>query len=429
MILRLSDSLARLLVVALAILLSVWLSFFAVRSAVAQYGAEGITDRGLQLAVRLEPGNPDYWYLLGRNQQYNLEHQDSRSAEASYKKAIALNPLNTNAWLELATAYELDGNFEGARTAYIHARESYPISADVSWRYGNFLLRQGDRIHAYTEMRRAIEADPQRAAVAFSRAYRLNPNMEEILEQLLPASPGVYLDVITQALRDKQLAVAETVWNELIALHPRLGMINMGLVGALLEARDYAAARRVWDQGVATMNLPPLLQSPGSVVWDPSFESGINDSFFSWRFKPIDQGVSIGFGRSEKLTGIQSLRLSFDGKHNPDLNAACILAIVQPKTTYHFAGWIKTNNITTENGIEFQVFSPDDHQSLILKTQELHGTLPWTLVEGTWTAVDTHQVQVCVTREPSDNPEVRISGTAWVDDVTLTAQPAEHHKP
>jgi tetratricopeptide (TPR) repeat protein len=429
MILRLSDSLARLLVVALAILLSAWLSFFAVRTAVARYGAEGDTDKRLQLAVRLEPGNPDYWYLLGRYQQYNLEHQDSRSAEASYKKAIALNPLHTDAWLELATAYELDGDFEEARTAYIHAKKSYPISADVSWRYGNFLLRQGDRIHAYTEMRRAIEADPQRAQVAFSRAYRSNPNIEEILEQLLPASPGVYLEVITQALRDNQLAVAETVWNQLIALHPRLTMINMGLVGVLLATRDYAAARRVWDQGVATMNLPPLLQLPGSVVWDPSFESGINDNFFSWRFKPIDQGVSIGFDRSEKLTGIQSLRLSFDGKHNPDLNAACILAIVQPKTTYHFAGWIKTNNITTENGVGFRVFSPDDHQSSILNTHELHGTLPWTLVEGTWTAVDTHQVQVCVTREPSDNPQVRISGTAWVDEVTLTAQPAEHRKP
>ena len=428
MILRLSDSLARLIVVAPAIFLSAWLSFFAVRSAVARYGAEGDTDKRLQLAVRLEPGNPDYWYLLGRYQQYNLEHQDSRTAEASYKKAIALNPLHTDAWLELATAYELDGNFAEARSAYIHAKKSYPISADVSWRYGNFLLRQGDRIHAYTEMRRAIEADPQRAAVAFSRAYRSNPNIEEILEQLLPASPGVYLDVIAQALRDKQLAVAETVWNELLALHPRLTMNNMGLVGALLETRDYAAARRVWDQGVATMNLP-LLQSPGSVVWDPSFESGINDSFFSWRFKPIDQGVIVGFDKSEKLTGAQSLRLSFDGKHNPDLNAACILAIAQPKTTYHLAGWIKTNNITTENGVGFRVFSPDDQQSHNLNTQELHGTLPWTLVEGTWTAVDTHQVQVCVTREPSDNPQVRISGTAWVDEVRLTAQPAERRKP
>ena len=29
-------------------------------------------------------------------------------------------------------------------------------------------------------------------------------------------------------------------------------------------------------QGTATMKLPQLFQPPGSVVWDPSFESGIN---------------------------------------------------------------------------------------------------------------------------------------------------------
>ena len=41
-------------------------------------------------------------------------------------------------------------------------------------------------------------------------------------------------------------------------------------------------------------------------------------------------------------------------------------------------------------------------------------------VDQTWTAgPNTPRVQICVTREPSDNPGVRISGTAWVDDVNL----------
>jgi tetratricopeptide (TPR) repeat protein len=170
MILRLSDSLARGLVVVLAVLVALWLSFFSLRAALAQYGAEGDSDRRLQLAVRLEPGNPVNWYLLGRHQQFNLENPDSASAEASYKRAIALNPSYTDAWLDLGTAYELDGNLDQARAAYLHAKSSYPSSADVSWRYGNFLLRQGDQVQAYTELRRAIEADPHRAAAAFSRA-------------------------------------------------------------------------------------------------------------------------------------------------------------------------------------------------------------------------------------------------------------------
>jgi tetratricopeptide (TPR) repeat protein len=432
MILSLSDSLSRGLVVVASILLGLWLSFYGIRAAIARYGAEANTASGLKLAVRLEPGNPSYWYFFGRYQQYNLEQPNSAMAVESYRQAIALNPLATNAWLDLAMAYEQDGQLDQARDSYLQARKSYPGSAEVSWRYGNFLLRQGQQVEAYTELRRAIEADPRRVPIAFSRAYRSNPNLDEVLQQLLPASPGVYVSVISEALASKQLAVAQTVWTQLLALHPRLAMGEFDhLVSELLQAGDLSAARRVWDQGVATMNLPPLMQAPGSVLWDPSFESSMGGYSFSWHFQQsIVQGVSIGLDRSEKLSGNQSLRLSFDGKHNPDLEAACATGIVQPGTTYHFSAWIKTRNITTENGVGFRVHSTDDSSTPVLNTAEFHGTNPWISVDEIWTASPhTHRVQVCVVRDPSDNPGVRISGTAWVDDVNLVPQPPVRRRP
>jgi Flp pilus assembly protein TadD len=432
MILRISDSVARGVLVVAAVLVALWLCFFSIRAAVAAYGASGESERRLRLAVRLEPGNAVNWYLLGRHQQFNLEQPDSAAAEESYKKAIALNPLYTDAWLDLGTAYELDGDNEQARLAYLSAKKSYPASADVSWRYGNFLLRQGEQVQAYTELRRAIEADPRRAAAAFSRAYRSNPNIDEILQQLLPAKQSVYVDVINEAVDAKQLAVAQTVWAKLIELRPQLGIRDVDhLVGALLAQRDYAAARRIWDEGTATMNLPPLLQPVGSVIWDPSFEADINGYSFSWRYPPLVQGVVIGPDRGEKLNGLQSLRLAFDGKHNPNLNTSvCALGIVQPKTSYYFSGWIRTQSITSDNGVSLSVSTPDDPNGQVLRTLDFRGTLPWTLVDGNWTAgANTHRVSVCITREPSENPEVRISGTAWFDDVTLVAKPVEHRKP
>jgi tetratricopeptide (TPR) repeat protein len=433
MILRLSDSLSRGLVVVAALLVGLWLSFFGIRAAIARYGADGDTARRLELAVRLEPGNPAYWYLLGRYQQYNLEQPDSALAQSSYRKAIALNPLATDAWLDLGTAYELEGKSEEARESYLQARKSYPISADVSWRYGNFLLREGALPEAYAELRCAIDADPHRAAAAFSRAYRANPNIDEILAQLLPAKQSVYVDVIAEALDAKQLAVAKIVWTQLLTLHPHLAIREVDrLVSQLLFAGEFPEARRVWDQGVATMNLPPLLQPQGSVVWDPSFESDITDYSFAWHFQPLMQGVSISFDKTERLSGNQSLRLSFDGKHNPNLEAACALGIVQPGTTYHFSGWIKTKDITTEHGVGFRIFSYGTPGGPVLdtRTRQIYGNNPFTLIDQSWTAgPDVHAVRICVIRDPSDNPEVRISGNAWVDDVNLVPQPAGHHKP
>lgn len=431
MILRLSDSLSRGLVVAAALLVGLWLSFFGIRAAIARYYSEGETAKRLESAVRLEPGNPEYWYGLGRYQQYNLEQPDAALAEESYRKALALNPVATEAWLDLGMAYELDGKTEEARAAYLQAKKSYPVSADVSWRYGSFLLREGRQAQAYAELRRAIEADPRRAAASFSRTYRVSPDIDQILNELLPPQPSAYVEMMNEALNENQLGAARAVWDRLLTLHPRLKMMDFErLVAELLAAGEYDDARRVWNQGTTTMNLPPLLEPPGSVVWDPSFESNLNGHSFSWQFQPIVQGVSIAFDSTEKHSGSQSLRLAFDGKHNPSLEAACTLAVVQPSTTYRFSGWIMTKNVTTEYGVGFRIHSYGKSEAPAVNTKQIYGNNPFTMIEQTWTTgPDIGRAVICVTREASDDPGVRISGTAWVDDVNLLPQPAEPSKP
>ena len=147
-------------------------------------------------------------------------------------------------------------------------------------------------------------------------------------------------------------------------------------------------------------------------------------------FPPISQGVSIRLDKAEKHSGSESLRLSFDGKHNPNLEAACTLAVVQPGTTYRFSGWIKTKDLTTEHGVGFRIRSYGNTEAPLVNTKQIYGNNPFTLIDQPWTAgPDIHRVKICVTREPSDNPDVRISGTAWVDDVNLVPEAAEHHKP
>jgi Tfp pilus assembly protein PilF len=431
MILCLSDSLSRRLVIAAALLVALWLCFFAIRAAVARYYFEEDSLKLLSIAVRLEPGNPEYQYFLGRYQQYNLEQPDSAQAEKSYRKALELDPYNTDAWLDLGTAYELEGKIPEARLAYLQAQKSYPVSADVAWRYGNFLLRQGDQAEAYVGLRRAIAADPQRAAAAYSRAYRTNPNIDELLDKLLPPKPAVYTGVIWEALADKQLAVAKTVWARLIALHPHLQLNDVdNFVSTLLSEGEYTEAWQAWQQGTATMNLPPLLQLRSSVVWDPSFETDINGSMFSWKYPSISQGVTISLDRTEKLSGNQSLRLSFDGQHDPNLETPCTGVLVQPDTTYRFSGWIKTRELTSDQGIAFRIRAIGQATANIVNTKQVLGTNPWLFVEQTWTSgQDTHRAQICMTRDASDKPDTRISGIAWIDDVNLLPEAAGRHKP
>jgi hypothetical protein len=38
-------------------------------------------------------------------------------------------------------------------------------------------------------------------------------------------------------------------------------------------------------------------------------------------------------------------------------------------------------------------------------------------------------VKICVVRDSSVNPDARISGTAWIDDVNLLPESTERRKP
>ena len=430
MILRLSDSLSRGLLVIGSLFVALWVSFFGVRSGIAGLAADGKTPGDLQWAVRLEPGNPEYWYRLGHYHQFNLEQPDLVASIESYQKAVALNPGYTQAWLDLGTAYETDGNTAAAQDAFLRAKKTYPASAEVAWRYGNFLLRQGTLREAFAELKFALQADPRRAGTVFSRAYRADPDIDAILNDLLPALPAVYLGSIAEAVDSQQLAVAQTMWMRLMQLNPSLQLWQFEKFVAALQAHgDYDAARQIWDQGTSKLNLPPLLQPRDSVLWDPSFESGLRNISFAWFFRSLVEGVHTEIDSSDKLSGKQSLRLTFDGKHNPGADIACAVGVVTPGTKYLFSGWVKTRNLTGDQGVRFHLRSMGNGGIPVAATRDFRETTPWTSIEQYWTAEPgVREVEVCISRDPSTDPDIHISGDAWVDDVTLVPKAVERRR-
>src|SRR5258706_4714676 len=170
MTLRLSNSPHPGILVVAAFALAITLSYSSIRNARAVHFAGLQTFEGIEHAAHLEPDNARNWYLLGRYCQYNLENPDARRAIRSYVSALSLNPASSEIWLDLASAYESEANLVAARDAFLHAKMAYPLSAEVSWRYGNFLLRQEELESALSAMPRSVQVYPKRAAEAFSRS-------------------------------------------------------------------------------------------------------------------------------------------------------------------------------------------------------------------------------------------------------------------
>jgi hypothetical protein len=428
---RLSSNAGRAALLAACLAVASILSYFSIRNARAVHFAALQTAEGYERAARLEPADPRNWYLLGRYWQYNLEDPDAQRAIRFYLSALSLNPLSSDAWMDLATAYESEFNLVAARDAFLHAKTVYPLSAEVSWRYGNFLLRQGELDPAFTEMRHAVEADPMRAAEAFSRSLQAGSSIETALDRILPPVAEAYIDVIRDQIADRHTANALKVWDRLASLHPRISLYDsFPLVGALSAEIRIAEASRVWDQAVLFSGLADLQSPPGAVLWDGGFESGVTGGGFSWLLSGGIGDVQIGFDTQEKHSGNRSLRLIFDGKSNVNFAGVCHFVPVRPSTSYRFSAWVKTRSLTTDQGIRFQLHSLGTRDTSSALTPGLHGTAPWTFIDLPWTSgKDVQQLQVCLVRFPSDEAQGKIQGTVWVDDVALVLQPAEHTKP
>src|SRR6516162_8211129 len=186
MILRLSSSKSRVTLLPFAVVCAVLLSYFSIRNALAAHYVGLESREGYERAARLEAKNFENWQRLGRYWQYSLEDLDIGRAIQAYTVGLSLNPRSADTWADLGAAYEAQGNIAAARDAFLHAKNAYPLSPEISWRYGNFLLRQGEMDAAFLEIRHAVEVEPQRAAEALSRALRVEPNLELVPDRVLP---------------------------------------------------------------------------------------------------------------------------------------------------------------------------------------------------------------------------------------------------
>jgi hypothetical protein len=430
MILRLSSAAARGLLVLLALVLFAGLSYSGIRNVLAVHSAGLNTPDGFARATQLEPDDARNWYLLGRYWQYNLEDPDAQRAIRLYQTALSFDPHSADTWLDLGTAYESEGDIAAARNAFVQAKRVYPLSPEVSWRYGNFLLRRDELDPAFGEIRHAVEADPKRGAAAFALCMRFEPNVNSVLERVLPHSKEAYLNVISALAEEEKADQSLLVWSSLAALHPQLQLSDSyPLIELLLRKRRVTDAQRVWDQALlfAGVSRPP--DPPASLVWDGGFESNIVGGGFTWRYSSFIGGVVITLDAKEKHSGKHSLRLTFNGLSNVNFNDVCQYIPVQPSTSYHFSAWVLTHSLSTDQGVRFGLHSLGDSSSSVAWTDDVEGTQPWTKVELPWSSGnDVRELQLCVSRNPSAKFDSKIRGSAWIDDVVLVPVSAEPAK-
>ena len=166
--------------------------------------------QGLQMATRLEPGNAGYRYLLGRYFWFVQRSPDA--AIEPYQAAIRLNPFEARSWFDLAAVYQFLGDTNRQEDALQHAIEEDPSTPDVAWEAANLYLVQGETGKALKEFRVVLENDPYRPPAALEMCWRIDPDIDALLRDVVPPMPGVYSSFLEYLISKKETSAAAKVW-------------------------------------------------------------------------------------------------------------------------------------------------------------------------------------------------------------------------
>lgn len=370
-------------------------------------------------AAQLEPGDGEYWYKLGFISRWDIESTDTDESIAYFRRAVSVDPRSATYWMDLGDTYDLASQSPAARQAYQMALNDYPDSAEVHWRYGSFLLRQGETQQAYAEIRPALTTDPRLIPLAITRVWKATQNTEELLKSVLPDTEDAEVQALNWFCSEGDADAAMTTWKHMIG-EKRAIPIKMvfPLENVLLAAGRGDDARQEWREALAASGRSGEIQSGDPLVFNGGFEFDTVDGGLDWHFERV-RGINYDYDTGGPHSGKRALRVTFDGSQNFAFQGVWEDIPVQPNTRYHFEGYLRTAGVTTDSGIHFLINSPGVQQPPVI-LDNFTGDHSWEAQHADIaTAGDMHVLRVMLFRQQSQRFDNKLEGTAWVDDVSL----------
>jgi tetratricopeptide (TPR) repeat protein len=406
---------------AVAFALSSTIIFFSEKAYIAAHWNASTNPELWVRAAKLEPGNAEYWRHAGMLRQWDLDPADMHEAVHYLQIAAKVNSRASGVWMDLGDTYSTTGDASRAKEAYERAQANFPMSAEVAWRYGNFLLYQEDFSWAYPKIRKAISIDPSLTQSALTECWQANPDPAPIVSSLLPDKPEYYVAAMGFFLGQKLTDPALAVWNRQEQRGVAVDMDEtVPLVDTLISEDRIGEAKRIWESGLRSSKWPRDEQSGDSLVVNGGFEQEIANGGFDWREVSLS-GAAFDFDRAVTHSGTRSLRVDFDGTENVDFGHLFQYVPVLSGTHYHFSAFVRTEGLTTDRGISFEIMDVRHAQQVQVTTPELTGSNAWTELESDFVAgPDTKAIKITLRRIPSWKFDNKVSGTVWVDDVALT---------
>jgi hypothetical protein len=337
-----------------------------------------------------------------------------------------LNPNKGDYWQDLASACESVDENACADQALQRALVLSPMVPMVWWAAGNHYLRVGRPEAALPCFHRLLELNPDYAAATFDLTLRAYGNPKMLLERVVGKGndPRVVLAFADFMSANNEFDAAHQAWAQIadggssfpfVAVQPYLER--------LLANGRYQEAQAIWLQlerrGVIAK---PADNQQGNLVFNGGFEQPTLGAGFDWRSQASPY-TSVDFTDASPHEGTHCLRVDFPVGQNDEFEPAYQIVPVVANQAYTLAAYVRTRDITSDSGPRLRVTDPACPSCLDASTATTVGSTPWhTLTLRFSAGPQTQAVRVSVWRARSRVFPMEISGSFWLDTVSLRAE-------
>jgi tetratricopeptide (TPR) repeat protein len=371
-------------------------------------------------AVAWAPDDPLTHWRLGAVSQRQLPPDQLQQVVAEYEKAASLSPNDYRYWMSLGTALEQWGDVERGEKALRRATELAPSYALPRWYLGNLLLRSARYDQAFSELRRAAEADPELRSQLLNIGWAIyNQNLDSFAEAV-GSSASARAELAVYLVGRQRYEDGILLWQRLNEADKRANRTNgESIVGALIAAKRFHQAAGVANDLVPTA---AYRTSEGKLV-DGGFEDDLipqTGSVFGWQVKSLPQ-TQLGIDPNRGHSSNRSLRVVFQVPARLDSISVSQIVTVKPDTEYDFECFVRTQDLQSASTPRIEIVDAGEGQVLTGSEEAATRTTDWQQIALSFkTGPKSEAVMVKIVRRPcGEDPVCPIFGTLWYDDFNL----------
>ena len=207
-----------------------------------------------QNAIKIDRNFPEAHFEMA---QVYLHMGQFRQAYAELQKTVDLDPTNFTARIAMANLLLAGGRIDDAQAQANVVMAARPNNPDLHALLSAIAFKRGDKNTSITEMRRAIELDPNRASLHDNLAFLLSADptnaaaTEDELKKAValdPKSANPKIQLMTFYARNNRLPEAEQVGWSAVAADPKNLAVRQDLAQVILRMGDQARAEQVLRQ-------------------------------------------------------------------------------------------------------------------------------------------------------------------------------------